>query len=189
MECVGSSFPLLCYIQNNRQAVLDFTLEESKRVNKMTYKRYKLISQKWSPGGHITPAKWVHDVEIVIPEYPKAESALLFISGGENNVETGTPQLSKDLTTNSLEEIVRNTGTIGIRLHFAPNQPLRFQPDNAPLVEDYAVARSWNLFLNDPVNLKQIPLHIPCVDTPGNARIIFGLLEREIGYGHVSGLC
>ena len=30
---------------------------------------------------------------------------------------------------------------------------------------------------------------LPCVDTPGNARIIFGLLEREIGYGHVSGLC
>lgn len=27
------------------------------------------------------------------------------------------------------------------------------------------------------------------MDTPGSARIIFGLLEREIGYGHVSGLC
>ncbi|MBC2884473.1 PhoPQ-regulated protein [Ochrobactrum sp. CM-21-5] len=180
--CNSTAFPLPCYVEKLNRTPLQYSLEKTEKLDTVEHRRYRMVSQEWSPKGLVAPKQWVHDVNIAIPEKPRTERALLFISGGSNNTETGEPVISDDLPPASLAEIARNTNTIAVSVNFIPNQALEFEPDKIPAVEDHAIARSWNLFLNNPQEMQLMPLQFPMAAAASRA---ISLSEQELAHWNI----
>ncbi|CDG21570.1 PqaA protein [Xenorhabdus poinarii G6] len=141
---------------------VDYTFTEKETLPQVEVNRYKMVSQSWSPDKRVTPEKWQHDVDIYIPETPKTQRALVVVNNGINYGNSSeNSNKPTDFSEAMLADIARATQTIVISVSNIPNQYLTYQNDGKLLKEDDSVARSWELFLDNPEQRKLMPLHIP----------------------------
>ena len=91
---------------------------------------------------------------VVRPKEIKSDCALLLIGGGNNN--SGPPDKADDTTL----KIAEATGTVVAELKMVPNQPLIFQRDGKPRVEDDLIAYAWTKYLDggDVTWLPRLPM-------------------------------
>lgn len=156
-----------CYRQHLAQQSLDYTFVDNKEapreyrylLNGVLPSRfhidpskppvqvniYKLNSQSWSPAGLVTPQQWTHNVDIFIPRNVKGTTALLAI----------------DMSYESMVDIAQSTNTIVVSLDNIPSVGLIYQNDKTPRVEDDSIGRSFELFMQNPEQRQELPLHVP----------------------------
>lgn len=108
-------------------------------------KRYKMISQTWSPLGLVTPAQWVHNVNIYIPDQVKSKQALLAIN----------------LSEKMMIRVAQSTHSVVVSLDNIPSVDLIYQGDLMPRNEDDSIARSWGLYMQHPEGRTLMPLNVP----------------------------
>lgn len=128
---------------------------------------YKLNSQSWSPAGLVAPQKWTHDVNIYIPRDVKGTTALLAI----------------DMTPDVMIDIAQSTGTIVVSLDNIPAIGLVYQNDKTPRIEDDSIGRSFELFMQDPEQRQELPLHVPMAAAISQT---IRLAQKELKPWHVN---
>ncbi|MBN3860040.1 hypothetical protein GKC56_05910 [Neisseriaceae bacterium PsAf] len=129
------------------------------KTDTTTIYKYNIQSQIWSPNNLVVPNVWSHEVKIFAPKHANLNYVIIFACNGTNhgqNIRYCNEYLDKDIT-----DIVNKTNLIVATISNIPNQPLQFNQESDNLVEDDAVARSWQLFLDNPKINSNLPLHIP----------------------------
>lgn len=101
----------------------------------------EMISQTWLTPAEVNRPEWRHWLLVVQPPEVAHDTALLFISGG-NNKDTRPPRPGTQLL-----EIARQTRAIVAELKQVPNQPLIFHHDGQERSEDDLIAYGWARFL------------------------------------------
>ncbi|NHB56611.1 PhoPQ-regulated protein [Acinetobacter sp. 194] len=151
-----------CYSEGLADLPLVYSLSKSEVLDHgLMLKTYQLNSQNWSPNNQASPQQWQHEVNIYIPNHSPKPYALLVINDGTNLDSTGKNKLPTNFTTAMLENIAQQTNSVVISVSNIPNQPLSYETDSVGLVEDYNVARSWDIFLKDPIQYQNMSVHIP----------------------------
>lgn len=148
------------YRKKLSQEPIDYTIVDKKSFPEVELNKYKMTSQSWSPDKLVSPSKWEHDLDIYIPEKTLKHRALIVVNDGTNNDSTSNRKPS-NFSEEMLVNIARETNTIVISVSNIPNQPLVYQNDATPVKEDDSVAKSWNLFMDQPENRLLLPLHVP----------------------------
>lgn len=97
----------------------------------------EMTSQRWRRPPEVDRADWRHWLTITCPRAIRHETALLFIGGGKN----GDPAPEKPGERAAL--IAAATGSVVAELSMVPNQPLVFNDDGKPRVEDDLIAYGW----------------------------------------------
>ncbi|EIC86011.1 PhoPQ-activated protein PqaA family protein [Serratia sp. M24T3] len=134
-----------CYRQQLAAQPLNYWFMSNQSYDGVEVNRYQMISQSWSPAGLVSPAAWKENVTIAIPPHPKSVRALIAV----------------DIPDATLLDVAKRTSTIVISLQTIPSKDLVYQNDNKPLEEDDSIARTWKLYMADPVDREQLPLHVP----------------------------
>ncbi len=112
---------------------------------------YEFTSQKYPINESYPNSEWKHNLKIFIPKsYLKNTTPIVYVDSDIKN--------KKD--EEFFENISKNTSSIVARLTMVPNQPINF-PNIANLFEDDLVAHTWKMFLDDPIENKTLPLHLP----------------------------
>ena len=151
-----------CYSQSLAELPLNYSLSNSEVLEHgLLVKTYQLNSQNWSPYNNVSPQLWQHEVKIYIPSNAPKQHALLVINDGTNLDSVDKNKAPTNFTTAMLENIATQTNSIVVSVSNIPNQPLTYENDSAGLLEDYNVARSWGIFLDNPMQYKNISVHIP----------------------------
>jgi PhoPQ-activated pathogenicity-related protein len=101
----------------------------------------KMTSQEWLTTNEVNRTKWDHWLLVVKPDNLAHDTALLFISGG-NNKGTKPPTPSAELI-----RIAKETKSVVAELKMVPNQTLVFGNDGKERVEDDLIAYTWDKFL------------------------------------------
>ena len=141
----NTSNVISCYRQQLAAQPLNYWFMSNETYGGVEVNRYQMISQSWSPAGLVSPAAWKENVTIAIPPHPKSTIALIAV----------------DIPDATLLDVVNKTNTIVISLQTIPSRDLVYQNDNKPLEEDDSIARTWKLYMADPSNREQLPLHVP----------------------------
>lgn len=103
----------------------------------------EMTSQAWTPSSEMGQNVWKHWVVIYQPKKVKYSTALLFISGGNND-----GKMPESINAN-YSNIARETGSVVVELCMVPNQPFTFKKDEfGPRVEDQLIAYNWRKFLD-----------------------------------------
>ncbi len=134
-----------CYRQQLAAKPLNYWFMSNDVYDNVEVNRYQMISQSWSPQGLVSPAAWKENVTIAIPPHPKTHRAIIAV----------------DMPDATLFEIVKKTNSIVISLQTLPSRDLVYQNDNKPLEEDDSIARTWKLYMADPSQRAELPLHVP----------------------------
>jgi PhoPQ-activated pathogenicity-related protein len=100
-----------------------------------------LKSQTWRTTPDVDRSQWQHWLVVVRPREIRSDTGFLFITGGRNGSE---PPKSADPL---IVALATATGTVAAELRQVPNQPLRFDGDGVPRVEDDLIAYTWNKFM------------------------------------------
>jgi PhoPQ-activated pathogenicity-related protein len=101
----------------------------------------KMTSQEWLTTNEVNRTKWEHWLLVVKPDNLAHDTALLFISGGNNKgVKPPTPSAE-------LIRIAKATKSVVAELKMVPNQTLIFGNDGQERVEDDLIAYTWDKFL------------------------------------------
>ncbi|MEA2068967.1 MAG: PhoPQ-activated pathogenicity-related family protein [Verrucomicrobiota bacterium] len=103
----------------------------------------KLTSQSWLTAAEVNRMIWWHWLIIHCPEEVTSDTALLFITGGNN--KDGKIPGSDD----SMKRIANATKSVVVQLKQVPNQPLIFNNDGIERVEDDLIAYGWDKFLRN----------------------------------------
>lgn len=180
--CTASDIPLsytvLCYKKQVESQPLDSTLVETKKSDGITKKTYDLVSQSFSPLQLVDPAIWRHQVTFYIPDNALSARAVLIVNNGIPYPKPGDEARgATDFLPDELERLAQSTQTVIISLDNVPNQYLTYRDINQPLLEDYSVAHSWRLFMQDPLRLATLPIHVPMAASISRA---LTLAEREL---------
>jgi PhoPQ-activated pathogenicity-related protein len=101
----------------------------------------QMTSQNWLTTNEVNRTEWKHFVLVVKPDNLAHDTALLFISGG-NNQKPKIPTPPKELI-----EIAKATKSVVVELKMVPNQPLIFGNDGKEREEDDLIAYTWDKFL------------------------------------------
>ncbi|HAV61936.1 MAG TPA: PhoPQ-activated pathogenicity, partial [Verrucomicrobiales bacterium] len=101
----------------------------------------KFTSQSWLTAAEVNHTNWWHWLIIHRPKEVTSDTALLFITGG-NNKDGKRPNPDETLT-----RIANDTGSVVAQLRQVPNQPLIFHGDGKERVEDDLIAYGWDRFL------------------------------------------
>lgn len=101
----------------------------------------KMTSQEWLTTNEVNRTKWEHWLLVVKPDNLAHDTALLFISGG-NNKGTRPPTPSAELI-----RIAKETKSVVAELKMVPNQTLIFGNDGKERTEDDLIAYTWDKFL------------------------------------------
>ncbi len=101
----------------------------------------QMTSQEWLTPSEVNRTLWQHWLLVVKPDNLAHDTALLFISGG-NNKDAKTPTPSAELI-----RIAKETKSVVVELKMVPNQPLAFDNDGRERVEDDLIAYTWDKFL------------------------------------------
>ncbi|MBI1177009.1 hypothetical protein GC207_06170 [bacterium] len=101
----------------------------------------KFTSQTWLTSAEVDRTNWWHWLTIQRPKEVVSDTALLFITGG-NNKSQDPPK-----PDNLLQRIAEATKTVVVELRQVPNQPLVFNNDGVERVEDNLIAYGWDKFL------------------------------------------
>lgn len=100
-----------------------------------------MTSQRWLTTNEVNRTEWRHWLMVYWPSKVHHDTALLFISGG-NNKSQQPPKPDKRWF-----EIAKATGSVVAELRMVPNQPLIFKNDGQERVEDDLIAYGWDKFL------------------------------------------
>jgi PhoPQ-activated pathogenicity-related protein len=113
-----------------------------------------LTSQTWRARPEVDRPVWQHWLTIVKPDVVKHDSAFLRIGGGRNG------RAAPDKPDAMLISYATQTHTVAAELGQIPNQPLVFDGDGTPRVEDDLIAYCWVRFLKtgDPTWLPRFPM-------------------------------
>ncbi|REK19312.1 MAG: hypothetical protein DWQ37_01595 [Planctomycetota bacterium] len=110
-----------------------------------------MTSQTWRSSADVDKPDWRHWVEVVVPNGALSETALLYITGGNNSFGSAPNSPNSDM-----RDLALATGTVTVRLRTVPSQPLEFVGDDyGPRSEDEIIAYSFDRFLSgigDPGN-------------------------------------
>lgn len=110
---------LVDYI-NNGDSCYEWTLTDQMQGRGVTAYRLELTSQKWQD------IVWRHELVVMVPNIIEHDEALLHISGGSVDTETGKPNLHNwdDGTIKSLSDIALRCKAVTAILWQVPRQPL-----------------------------------------------------------------
>jgi PhoPQ-activated pathogenicity-related protein len=126
----------------------NYTYTLAKEVRSTGYTRYvlDLTAQSWKEG-EVTPHLWKHWVTIICPDEVEYDTALLFISGG-NNSHLAPPSGVEDF----IPMLAKQTKSIIVSLQGIPNEPVQFIDEDRTRTEDEIIAYSYNKFMetSDP---------------------------------------
>ncbi|MBI2947619.1 MAG: PhoPQ-activated pathogenicity-related family protein [Verrucomicrobia bacterium] len=101
----------------------------------------EMTSQAWLTSGEVNQPVWKHWLTITRPDQISSSKALLIIGGGRN--DKGPP---KGPDANVIR-IAKESKSVVAELRNVPNQPLIFNHDGQPRVEDDLIAYTWDKFL------------------------------------------
>jgi PhoPQ-activated pathogenicity-related protein len=132
-------------------------------------------SQTWRKVPEVNRPVWQHWLVVVKPDVLlKTETAFLRIGGGKNG---GQPP---DRPNPQLVQFAKATQTVVAELGMIPNQPLIFNEDGEPRVEDDLIAYCWVKAM-DTGDMTWLP-RLPMVKSAVRAMdTITALLERDEG--------
>jgi PhoPQ-activated pathogenicity-related protein len=113
-----------------------------------------LKSQTWRAAPEVDRALWQHWLVIVKPDKVKHQTAYLRIGGGRNGGEA-----PKGASPQSVL-LAKSTNSVVADLGMVPNQPLVFNKDGKPRVEDDLIAYCHVKYLDtgDPTWLPRLPM-------------------------------
>jgi PhoPQ-activated pathogenicity-related protein len=119
-----------------------YTLANTVTGSGYTFYVLDMTSQTWRSSDEVNMPDWRHWVEVVVPDGALAETALLYITGGNNNF--GSPPSSPD---SSMLSLALSTHTVTVRLRTVPSEPLIFADEGFSRSEDEIIAYSFDKFL------------------------------------------
>ena len=102
-----------------------------------------MVSQHWLTDAQVDRTEWRHWLRLSIPPAVTTDVAFLYVTGGRNG---GDPPVEPD---QGMVAIANATGSIVAELGMVPNQPLVFDGDGEPRVEDDLIAYNWARSLTD----------------------------------------
>ena len=113
-----------------------------------------LKSQTWRATPEVDRPLWQHWLVVVKPDAVKHQTAFLRIGGGRNGGEA--PKAASEASV----LLAKSTGSVVADLGMIPNQPLVFNKDGKPRVEDDLIAYGHVKFLDtgDPTWLPRLPM-------------------------------
>ncbi|QRR08513.1 PhoPQ-regulated protein [Burkholderia sp. MS455] len=168
---------------------LRYTMENEQFAAGVERRSYRLVSQSWSPNHQVTPADWIHNVDLYIPERAASGRALVVVNNGIR-YPGPADRITPDFSGESLASIAQKTKVVVISVSDIPNQRLTYSGDGIPRIEDESVARSWRLFMEASGQRAVSPIELPMAGAVSRA---MSLAQRELptlGLAHfaVSGL-
>jgi PhoPQ-activated pathogenicity-related protein len=113
-----------------------------------------MTSQTWRTTADVDRTEWRHRLVVVKPDGARLNTAMLFITGGDNH-DQGPQQAG-----NEVKALALGTGSVVAQLGTVPNQPLVFCGDGKPRYEDDLIAYTWDRFLTtgDETWIAQLPM-------------------------------
>ncbi|WP_300604837.1 PhoPQ-activated protein PqaA family protein [Niabella sp.] len=138
-QAITASTALERYLQNG-DTTYKWELSDSAVLENSTAYQLLLTSQKWH--GYT----WTHQLTVLIPKENRYDGALLFITGGSNNKETGLPNWSgkNDRLVQQMGAIAARNAAIVAVLRQVPHQPIF-----GNLTEDAAISYTLHQFKQD----------------------------------------
>ncbi|MHC4742910.1 MAG: PhoPQ-activated protein PqaA family protein [Planctomycetota bacterium] len=98
-------------------------------------------SQNWRGSVEVDRKLWQHWLTIVVPDVVNYDTALLYISGGDNGGSAPSSAPSEVVS------IAANTQSVAAQLRMVPNQPLTFPDGGGPREEDEIIAYTYDKYL------------------------------------------
>lgn len=102
----------------------------------------EMTSQSWLTTNEVDRPLWKHWMTITTPDKLSGSTALLFIGGGDNN------KPAPDQADGNMIRTAMAAQSVVCELKNVPNQPLTFNNDGHPRVEDDLVAYTWDEYLH-----------------------------------------
>jgi PhoPQ-activated pathogenicity-related protein len=99
-----------------------------------------MTSQTWRTEQEVDRTLWRHWLVVAKPDRVTSQTGMLFISGGRNG---GDPPRGPD---KRVSQLALASQSVVAALMMTPNQPLVFNGDGKPRVEDDLVAYTWQQF-------------------------------------------
>lgn len=123
-----------------------------------------LTSQNWLTPAEVNRTLWKHWLLVVKPDDVAHDTALLFISGG-NNKGDKIPKPNAEII-----RLAEQTHSVVAELRMVPNQPLIFGNDGKERGEDDLIAYTWDKFLRTgderwPARLPMTKAAVRALDT------------------------
>jgi len=178
-EARGEQFGevLSCYRQAQMHVPLVYRSISMSKTDGLEQRTYQMDSQSWSPDHAVVPEKWLHTVDVIIPDDAIAGRALLVINNGTYAAPDQPERPPTDFSIASLRSIAQRTRTPVVSVGYIPNQPLVYLGDDKPKREDDSVALSWKWFLDRPQAQAFTPLQVPMMAAVLKA---MDLAEKEL---------
>ncbi|KAB8039190.1 hypothetical protein GCL60_10075 [Silvanigrella paludirubra] len=153
-NCPSNLSALNCMTFMHKDTPLNYKkLSEERILNEGRLLKFELFSQNYPLQIETNKNEWVHTVSIYLPDnYRESTTPILYIDSGDNN----------NIKKNTIDffSIAKQTHSMVISVDLVPNQPISF-PTNPNLSEDYLVAHTWKLYIDDPIKNKINLLHLP----------------------------
>jgi PhoPQ-activated pathogenicity-related protein/ubiquinone/menaquinone biosynthesis C-methylase UbiE len=113
-----------------------------------------LKSQSWRSVPEIDRSVWQHWLVIVKPAQVQQETAFLSVGGGKNGDRPPTGPSAQTV------RYAKMTNSVAAELRMIPNQPLVFNGDGKPRVEDDLIAYCWIKYMEtgDATWLPRLPM-------------------------------
>lgn len=139
--CVAATETALDRYVHAPDPAFQYELIACQTNNEVTVYQLRLTSQSWLTSVEVDRTNWWHWLTIHCPKKVVGDTALLFLTGGNNKDSHPRQPDAK------LDRLARATGTVVAELRQVPNQPLVFHGDGQERYEDDLVAYGWNQFL------------------------------------------
>jgi len=143
-----------------------YTYSLDRTITSSDYTAYVLDmkSQNWRSPGEVNRTLWQHWLTIVVPKTVSHDTALLYISGGNNGGS------SPSSAPSDVVSIATKTQSIAAQLLMVPNQPLTFPDGGGPRYEDEIIAYTFDKYLttkdpNWPLLLPMAKSAVRAMDT------------------------
>jgi PhoPQ-activated pathogenicity-related protein len=163
------------YVEAGRATALDdyiaapdpaYTYSLVRTITQSTYTAYviDMTSQSWRSPGEVDRTLWRHWLTIVVPKTVSHDTALLYITGGNNGGSAPSSAPSEVVS------IATNTLSVAAQLRMVPNQPLTFPDGGGPRYEDEIIAYTFDKYLttqdaNWPLLLPMAKSAVRAMDT------------------------
>ena len=148
----GAGTPLDRYVSKADPSYAHEVLLEKKGPG-FTFFVLGLTSQTWRSEKDVDRPRWVHHLNVIIPEKVGSDIGLLAISGGSNGREP------REEWREEYAQFALLTGTVVTELREVPNQPLRYGGEQEGRKEDASIAYTWDRYLRS--GDEEWPLQLP----------------------------
>ncbi|BBH53320.1 PhoPQ-activated protein PqaA family protein [Fluviispira sanaruensis] len=152
-KCPENTDALDCSVFIQKQFPLDYKKISEEYLSPIKLLKLQLNSQRFPLHIETSQNKWSHTVSVYIPNnYDNKTNPFIYIDGGSST----KPDSSKI----NFSQVAIKTKSIIISINLVPNQPVSY-PNKPNLVEDFLVAHTWKLYLENPEENKILPLQLP----------------------------